>query len=96
MTRQVTSCRYALSVFLHPGQEAPSPRTGCADCRCRLSLEPGAAERGWGVAALSDPLAFSLRWPLVTHCQRPGTVPPEFFNILILIPWDEASASLLI
>lgn len=81
MTGQVTFCRYALSAFLHPGQGAPFPRTGSTDYRYRLSLEPGDAEASEGVAALSVPLALSLRWPLVTHRHRPGTVAPEFFNL---------------
>lgn len=81
MTGQVTFCRYALSACLHPGQEARFPRTGSADYRYRLSLAPGHAEEGWGFSALSGPLAFSLHWPLVTHCHCPRTVAPEFFNL---------------
>lgn len=79
MTRQVTFCRYALSTFLHPGQEAPFPRAGSTDYRYRLSLAPGNTEGAGGVAARSGPLASSLRWALVTHCHRPGTVVPDFF-----------------
>lgn len=69
MTRQVTFCRYALSAFLHPSQEAPLPRTGSTAYRYTLNLAPGNAEGGWGCRGSVRPVGFQ---PLL------ATLPPSW------------------